>query len=62
MKALSIKPDIDFDRTIADLSSVSAFARMNYCRDMIFKNTHVLPIDQTIEITADKISFPYTSA
>lgn len=61
MRALSIMPDIDFDRAIADLSSVSAFARINYCRNMIFKNTHMLPIDQTIEITADKISFPYTS-
>ncbi len=61
MKSIGIYPEVNKERAIADLSSTSAFARMNYSRKMIIHNTFSLPIDQTFCLTADSIQFPYTT-
>ncbi|MGI6003923.1 MAG: hypothetical protein ACOX88_00700 [Christensenellales bacterium] len=61
LKSVNIYPRVNLKRAIADLSSVSAFARLNYSRDMIMKNTHVLTIDQTVTLSATKVIFNNTS-
>lgn len=57
LKAMGIFPEVNIERAIADLSSVSAFARINFCREMLMKNTYVLTSDKDIAITKDAVCF-----
>lgn len=61
LKSCNIYPEVNIKRAIADLSSVSAFARLNYSRHMIMENTYMMLVDQSIMLTGEQVIFKNTS-
>lgn len=57
LKAVNINPKPYIDRIIADLSSTTAFARLNYSRYMLMENTYVLTSDKDLIISSNGVNF-----
>lgn len=57
LKTVGVYPKLRIERAIADLSSVSAFARLNYSRKMVMEDTYAMTSDKDMILSKDGVCF-----